>query len=198
MLHIATIYVMFWGGEMCLSKIGKTNFGEWGPILKESMYTIFDAIKKIEIFSFFIVSVCFVGGAGVWLPWITDTNPQFLRGDNIFTYGVAILGGLLCDKLLFSKDTNNRKFKGAGILLGTISLVLISIAYSKSRTESSYVALFGLLMALCIHLIVIASDKKRWEEDIKVNLPPTDDEVDAVMGSSMAEPPSPDILTNGD
>lgn len=62
-------------------------------------------ISNLRVLSYFSVSILFLGGAGVWLPWLSSntTFDSYFRGDNIFTFVLAILGGLLCNKV-FNAD----------------------------------------------------------------------------------------------
>ncbi|WIH22873.1 hypothetical protein [Photobacterium damselae] len=57
--------------------------------------------SNIRIVSYFVVSILFLGAAGIWLPWLDSAVSfgSFFRADNIFTFVVALLGGLLCNKV---------------------------------------------------------------------------------------------------
>nr|WP_217993454.1 hypothetical protein [Aliivibrio wodanis] len=57
--------------------------------------------SNVRIISYFIVSILCLGAAGIWLPWLDKAVrfEQFFRADNIFTFVVALLGGLLCNKV---------------------------------------------------------------------------------------------------
>lgn len=174
----------------------KNESNAWVSLIKESIDIIRDALNNIVLMSFFIVSVCVIGGAGVWLPWITESDPEYFRGDNIFTYGVAILGGLLCDKLLYAKNIIQGSSTAAGLLFGCISLIFISVGYAHYKSESSLIAFVGVFVALIIHLMVTASDKKRWVPEDPDPPAMSKEQIDSTVGGSMDKPPTSDILSN--
>lgn len=58
-------------------------------------------VSNVRIVSYFVVSILFLGASGIWLPWLNISTKfdSFFRADNIFTFVVALLGGILCNKV---------------------------------------------------------------------------------------------------
>lgn len=181
---------------------------DWIGVFEHCIAMLKTALSNVVLCSYFIVSVCIVGGAGVWLPWITANNPEYLRGDNIFTYVVAILGGLLCDRLIFAKSSSYKntidgaiidqaiepyeiRNKAIGVLLGSIALLFVSIGYVKYPSISSIYALLGLGLSLVIVLITVSTDKDKLPSDaeVKPNSP---------LGDSNGAEPNANFLRNSD
>lgn len=201
-------------------------------ILEDSEWTLaYNAISKkkekifknIRILSYFFVSMVFLGAAGVWLPWLKEGVyiDSYFRGDNIFTFALAVLGGLLCNKIFHadkvikdifkqlnfsftSKDnhTSNElrlimfdksaEYKeqialtAIGLFFGSISLICIIYAYATSDTKTSFVGVFGLLLALILYLFSTAD-----EIDENTKVPELTNEIPepAILDSKVGDEP---------
>jgi hypothetical protein len=102
------MFILLWFWEV--TYLNGINYWLRDVILKDSEWDIAisailtkcrDIIRNVRVLSYFFVSIVFLGAAGIWLPWINHatSNVHYFRGDNIFTFVVALLGGLLCNKI---------------------------------------------------------------------------------------------------
>lgn len=74
---------------------------EWRIAFKAIKSRTVKILKNIRILSYFLVSIVFLGAAGIWFPWLQQQTSfsSYFRGDNLFTFAIALLGGLLCNKI---------------------------------------------------------------------------------------------------
>lgn len=99
------------------SAILKSN--DWALVKFSTIRKVTLIVSNVRILSYFLVSIIFVGAAGIWLPWLYDDvkYQSFFRGDNVFTFVLALLGGLLCNKVFHADRIVKDIFKDLKILL---------------------------------------------------------------------------------
>lgn len=160
---------------------------------------VLPTFKDIKVVSYSIVSVLFIGAAGIWLPWISQNTPDvLLPGSTVFTYVLALLGSLVCNKLFFHShkineishckptfdesasvrnDNQIRDFfersailSAWGILAGGFIIVLTAIVYSKSNDQDSWLGLIALISSWILYYLATATEvKKKTEVTTKGN-----------------------------
>ncbi|SFK54059.1 hypothetical protein [Methylophaga sulfidovorans] len=79
----------------------KVRKNSWGQILESFGHRIKNGFKSPKFVGWAFLFLL-IGGMGVWLPWAITKE---LSSQSLFTYSIAILGGLLIDSFL--KDGNN-------------------------------------------------------------------------------------------
>ncbi len=154
---------------------------------------VFPTLKNVKVISYSVVAVVIVGGAGIWVPWLTPgDNFVILSGGTVFTFVFALLGSLVCNRLYFHsekiknlstllKDNNfdSSKFKyqleeiengnvlsAWGLLAGSLIIVLTSICYAYNRESDSIIAAFSLLFSLIFYYVVTASEVSKKTESV--------------------------------
>lgn len=167
--------------EFCSNnKKPKNHFG----VLWKHLYcVVWGSFKNIRVISFVLVSVAFVGGAGIWMPWLKESEiDSWLPGSTVFTYCFALLGSIICNRLYFytksirdfrsmyeegnddlirdyftNQDTAS-VLSAWGMLFGTIIIILISIAYANHYDSDSWIGWLGLVLSILLYLIASAED----------------------------------------
>ncbi|GAB2664230.1 hypothetical protein [Vibrio panuliri] len=129
------------------------------------------AIRNINVVTYFLLAVCCFGGAGIWVPMLAKGNDVvYLSGANVFTFTFALLGSLLCEQLFFSKkdlkeridnaidsgrvnetwdeEMDNEKLSSWGLFFGVINGALAVVSYNYYPNETSWVNVFTLCYSL--------------------------------------------------
>lgn len=135
-------------------------------------------LKDIKVISYSIVSMIVIGAAGIWIPWLwNEPGVALLPGGTVFTYVLALLGSLVCNKLFFhsNKLKNLVSTKGDknevnhslayiehekssilsawGILAGSFIIVITAIVYSKSNNEDSLLGILALILSWVLYFL---------------------------------------------
>jgi len=145
--------------------VSKIRRNSWDGLGVELSNRLGNTFKSLPFLAFFLVGVIFIGGTGVWLPWVMDkTNTVSLfESQNLLTYSVAILGTLLVDGFFEDKKKNLAAF---GLIIGIIALGLCVFGYYESQTGFSLYVLLGSILSLLIFLFVnVNNDRFDTEED---------------------------------
>lgn len=155
---------------------------------------VWESFKNIRVLSYVIVSVLFVGGAGIWMPWMKEsTITAWLPGATVFTYCFALLGSIICNRLYFytkslkkirklykeglSEEEIQKHFEAHevdsilsawGMIFGSLIIILITIAYSKFYSEDSLFGWLGLLLSMLLYLVASAEDLDKESSVIEV------------------------------
>lgn len=155
-----------------------SNYSDYLVLRNYVVKEIFPAILNIKVISFFSISIVFIGGGGIWLPWVRDEQiNSYFPGSNVFTFSMALLGSLICKKLFFSAKVVNElleMFKSDdprsnidnrvrdlkketivsawGMIFGAISLILVIVSYANYYDEDSIYGVLGLFFALIIYI----------------------------------------------
>ena len=148
---------------------------------------VLPTFKNIKVVSYSVVSVLIIGAAGIWMPWLTlDNMKAILPGSTVFTYVLALLGSLVCNKLFFhshkynevhciedsfnedtTRESHINKIKyfeksgilsAWGILAGSLIIVLTAIAYSKSYDQDSFLGFLSLILSWILYYLATASE----------------------------------------
>ncbi len=149
-------------------------------------HRILPTLFNIRVVSYSIVSVLIIGGAGIWMPWLSsNTTSELLPGSTVFTYVFALLGSLVCNKLFFyssrssintsvpheakghtsqSKDAdeheNNAVLSAWGILAGSIVLIMTSVVYAKNYDDTSLLGVLSLILSWVLYYAATAWEVK--------------------------------------
>ena len=153
-------------------------------LLEHVKGVVVPAITNVRVVSYVLVAVVFVGGAGIWMPWVReDQIATWLPGSTVFTYSFALLGTIICNRLYFytksikeikgyfaedlDKGQLEERFQGHenrsilsawGMLFGSLVIILITLSYSKYYSSDSYFGWIGLILALCLYFCAAAED----------------------------------------
>jgi hypothetical protein len=158
---------------------------------------VWPSFKNIRVLSYVLVSVTFVGGAGIWMPWVKEASvDSWLPGATVFTYCFALLGSIICNRLYFyTKSLSETKalyerespeeeiqshfqhledgsiLSAWGMLFGSLIIILITIAYSKFYANDSIYGWLGLLLSMLLYFVASAED---LDTQSRVNAPSKD------------------------
>ncbi|MCH2192073.1 MAG: hypothetical protein MK188_14205 [Gammaproteobacteria bacterium] len=144
---------------------------------------VVSTLKDIKVISYSVVSMIIIGAAGIWIPWLwNDSKTAFLPGGTVFTYVLALLGSLVCNKLFFHSkklenliDNKGEKDKKAieselfeyekstilsawGILAGSLIIVLTAIVYSKNNNEDSLLGFIALIFSWILYYMASVTE----------------------------------------
>jgi len=145
---------------------------EWGIAFKAIKSRSIKIIKNIRILSYFFVSIVFLGAAGIWFPWLQQQTSfgSYFRGDNLFTFAIALLGGLLCNKIyhadsiirdIFSEFTTELSQKDSVKSADMKNIILKRRKKYKEQIVLSAVGLFlGCIALICIIYAYSSSPNK--------------------------------------
>lgn len=171
---------------------------------------VWQSFKNIRVISYVAVSVLFVGGAGIWMPWVKETTiSTWLSGATVFTYCFALLGSIICNRLYFYtkslKEIKNIYKKGLseeeiekhfdtheissilsawGMIFGSLIIILITIAYSKYYSADSIYGWLGLLLSLLLYLVASAEDLNK---DSSINYSKDKQEAEPLVPANLSE-----------
>ncbi|QWV06567.1 hypothetical protein KQ246_19440 (plasmid) [Pseudoalteromonas shioyasakiensis] len=184
---------------------------------------VWQSFKNIRVISYVAVSVLFVGGAGIWMPWVKEVKvTTWLSGATVFTYCFALLGSIICNRLYFYtkslKEIKNLYKKGLseeeveehfethevssilsawGMIFGSVIIILITIAYSKYYSADSIYGWLGLLLSLLLYLVASAED---LDKDSSINDLKDKQEADPLVPADLGEATTElnsDFFSNG-
>lgn len=138
---------------------------EWIIVKEALLNKAIKIISNIRILSYFSISILFIGAAGIWLPWLGQNTPweSVFRSDNIFTFVVALLGGLLCNKIFHADrivksifEELNEKTKNSA-KHDSIELKKIITKRHAAYKEQLALSAFGLFVGAVIMVLVIVA-----------------------------------------
>ncbi|HCO7999172.1 TPA: hypothetical protein OB720_000623 [Escherichia fergusonii] len=144
--------------------MGKVRHSPWGSVLKELWGRIVNTFNSISFIAFFLAGILFVGGVGLWLPYLSaiisgDENASFFESVNVFTYSFAILG-TLCVDVILNNQKSTKDFLGLGMIFGVLALICCVVGYLTTKTGSSYLLNIGTLITLLIFICANVNDDK--------------------------------------
>lgn len=147
----------------------KIRDNQWSRAFNELFNRLNNALKSIIFLSFFLGGVVFIGGVGVWFPYVlaknySHNNVNLFESINVFTYSFAILGTLCLDILLSNKKS--RDLLGLGVLAGMFALALSILGYMGTKTGSSWLVNTGAILSLIIFVFATVNDDKFDNDDI--------------------------------
>ncbi|PKH07044.1 hypothetical protein [Moritella sp. Urea-trap-13] len=142
------------------------------------------AFLNVRVISYILVSVVFVGGAGIWMPWAKEAQiTSWLPGSTVFTYSFALLGSIICNRLYFytsslkeirsyfnqnldDTEIDNRFneyekrsiLSAWGMLLGSFIILLVTFSYAKYYASDSVVGWLGLILSILLYFFASAED----------------------------------------
>lgn len=176
---IQNINLFYWGFKV-------TNEIDHVQVLRKHFKDkVWRSFKNIRVLSYVAVSVIFVGGAGIWMPWLKETSvTSWLPGATVFTYSFALLGSIICNRLYFYtkslKEIRNIYTRNGvdsatvdahfeeqeigsilsawGMIFGSLIIILITIAYSKFYNQDSIYGWVGLFLSIFLYFVVSAED----------------------------------------
>jgi hypothetical protein len=148
---------------------------------------VWPSFKNIRVLSYILVSVAFVGGAGIWMPWVKAASVNsWLPGATVFTYCFALLGSIICNRLyfytkslseirtLYKNNSEEEKIQSHfqnleegsilsawGMIFGSFIIILITIAYSKFYANDSIYGWVGLILSMLLYFVASAEDLDR-------------------------------------
>lgn len=148
---------------------------------------VWPSFKNIRVLSYVLVSVAFVGGAGIWMPWVKEaTVNSWLPGATVFTYCFALLGSIICKRLYFytkslseirslykknsAEEEIQRHFQHLevgsilsawGMIFGSFIIILITVAYSKYYANDSIYGWVGFILSMLLYFVASAEDLDR-------------------------------------
>lgn len=157
------------------------NESHFGMMIKYIKDDVKPSLSNVKVLSYFIIAVWIFGGAGVWLPWLSNSdNIIYIPGSNVFTFSLALLGSLLCEKLFFNykeiklilKDVKAGRDVGEfledyekgtiisawGMLFGSVNILLVIISYRYYYNETSFVNVLGLIYTIIFYFCAISKD----------------------------------------
>jgi len=160
------------------------------------------AFCNVRVISYVLVSVVFVGGAGIWMPWAKESQiTSWLPGSTVFTYSFALLGSIICNRLYFytkslkeirsyfNKNLNEdevdthfweyekRSILSAwGMLLGSFIIILVTFSYAKYYSSDSIVGWLGLILSISLYFFASAEDVDNSSSVIPLTKPKQDAE----------------------
>jgi hypothetical protein len=137
----------------------KIRENSWDGVGTELAARLGNAIKSLPFIAFFLVGILFIGGIGIWLPYVVNTseNAVLFESQNVFTYAVAILGTLVVEGFFGNKQKN---IAALGLIFGFIAFLLCSIGYFNLRTGLSIWVNIGAFVSLLIFLLANVNDER--------------------------------------
>ncbi|GAB1039281.1 hypothetical protein [Shewanella algae] len=143
----------------------KIRRNSWDGIGDEVLNRLGNAVKSLIFIAFFSVGVIFVGGIGIWLPAILDSqNTKLFESQNVFTYSVAILGTLFVESFL---SGNNKSFAALGLIVGVFAFLICCLGYYFQQKGVSLWLNFGAVLALILFLMANVNNDLFDDEDEK-------------------------------
>ncbi|MGK3369225.1 hypothetical protein [Citrobacter youngae] len=157
--------------------MGKVRHNPWGGVFKELWARIVNTFNSISFIAFFFAGILFVGGVGLWLPYLSaiisgDKNASFFESVNVFTYSFAILG-TLCVDVILNNQKSTKDFLGLGMICGVIALIFCVVGYLTTKTGSSYLLNFGTFITLLIFICANVNDDKFDNDTSRTEPDPT-------------------------
>lgn len=149
----------------------KKRKNAWSGIIDELINRIANAFKSIKFIFFFLFGVIFVGGIGIWFPFIISDSEskRFLESLNVFTYSVAILG-TLCIESFFNRKFSD--FSALGLIVGLMTLIVSCIGYYQEKSGVSSIVNITASFSLLLFVIANANDE-RFDDDAENAPSPT-------------------------
>jgi hypothetical protein len=144
-----------------MAKIRKNS---WDGVGTELFTRLGNAIKSPPFLAFFIVGILFIGGIGIWLPYVVDKSSSavLFESQNVFTYSVAILGTLVVEGFFGNKQ---KSLAALGLIFGFLALLFCSIGYFNLRTGLSFWVNLGAILSLIIFLLANVNDERFDDEN---------------------------------
>ncbi|GLX65303.1 hypothetical protein KMU_33450 [Proteus vulgaris] len=144
--------------------MGKVRNNPWVSVFKELWARVVNTFNSISFIAFFLAGILFVGGVGLWLPYLSaiisgDKDVSFFESVNVFTYSFAILG-TLCVDVILNNQRSTKDFLGLGIIFGVIALILCVLGYLTTKTGSSNLLNIGTFITLIIFICANVNDDK--------------------------------------
>lgn len=144
--------------------MSKVRHNPWGNVFKELWLRVVNTFNSIPFIAFFGAGILFVGGVGIWLPYLSaiisgEKNASFLESANVFTYSFAILG-TLCVDIILNNQRTTKDFLSLGIIFGVIALGCCVVGYLTTKTGSSFLLNLGTLLTLVIFICANVNDEK--------------------------------------
>ncbi|EKM0665280.1 hypothetical protein RBA25_003298 [Cronobacter turicensis] len=157
--------------------MSKVRNNPWGNVIKELWLRVVNTFNSIPFIAFFCAGILFVGGVGIWLPYLSaiisgEKNASFLESANVFTYSFAILG-TLCVDIILNNQRTTKDFLSLGIIFGVIALSCCVVGYLTTKTGSSILLNLGTLLTLVIFICANVNDEKFDNNTSQPDLGPT-------------------------
>lgn len=149
--------------------MGKVRHNPWRSVFRELWIRVVNTFNSISFIAFFLAGILFVGGVGLWLPYLSailsgDQNASFFESVNVFTYSFAILG-TLCVDVILNNQRSTKDFLGLGMIFGVLALICCVVGYLTTKTGSSYLLNFGTFITLLIFICANVNDDK-FDNDV--------------------------------
>ncbi|ELY1861864.1 hypothetical protein [Serratia marcescens] len=157
--------------------MGKVRSNPWGSVFKELWLRVVNTFNSIPFIAFFLAGIIFVGGVGIWLPYLSamlsgESNIFLLESVNVFTYSFAILG-TLCVDVILNNQKSKKDFLGLGTIFGLVAFVFCVVGYLTTKTGSSTLLNLGALLTLVIFICANVNDDKFDNDASRPELDPT-------------------------